>query len=77
MILILGFMFCFYLLVKGAEVYINALVSDPEQKTNGVKIATVVMFACFVAAAGFLFWLNYQSTHARDIPGAIFGTPER
>lgn len=77
MIFTLGCMFCFYLVVKGAEVYITALVSDPEQKTNGVKIATAVMFACFVAAAGFLFWLNYQSTHSRDIPAALFGATGR
>ena len=73
MIFILGCMFCFYLIVKGIEVYTQAIAADPEQRTNAVKIATGVMFACFIAAAGFLFWLNYQSTHTRDIPAAVFG----
>lgn len=75
MIYTIGCMFVFYLIVKGVEIYTNALVSDPEQKTNGGKIATVVMFSCFVAAAGFLFWLSYQSAHSRDIQGALFGAP--
>ena len=66
-------MFCAYLVIKGGEVYVNAVVSDPEQKTNGQKIATAIMFVCFFLAAAFLFWLSYQSTHSRDIPAAIFG----
>jgi len=73
MILILGYAFCFYLIVKGIEIYTQALATDPKQETNAGKIATLTMFACFIAAAGFIFWLSYQSTNARDIPSAMFG----
>jgi Na+/proline symporter len=68
MILILGYMFCFYLVVKGIEVYAQAIASDIEQKTNAVKIATGLMFACFVAAACFIFWLNSKASSAADVP---------
>lgn len=73
MILVLGCMFCFYLIVKGAEIYTNTLAHDPSQRDKALKIATGVMFACFIAAAGFLFWLNQSATKARDIPAALFG----
>jgi hypothetical protein len=73
MILILGYAFCFYLIVKGIEIYTQAIASDVEQKTNAVKIATGLMFACFVAAAGFIFWLSHKANYSVDIPSALTG----
>ncbi len=73
MLFIVGCLLCFYLLVKGAEIYLQALAQDSAQQPKALQISMLVMFACFVAAAGFLFWLNYQSTHARDVPAAVFG----
>jgi uncharacterized membrane protein len=71
MLQIFGYLLCAYLVIKGFEIFINARVSDPDQKTNGQFLATLTLIACIALAAGFLFWFTMQANQLQSLPGLL------
>jgi uncharacterized membrane protein len=61
MLQIITYVLCFYLVVKGIEVFQIGLASTREDRRNLLTIGTVVLVACVLAALTFVSMQDQQA----------------
>jgi hypothetical protein len=67
MLQIFTWMFCFYLVVKGVEIFLMTSADDPELREVKKTIGAGVLILCTLAAIGFFV---FQEEHVRSLDQA-------
>lgn len=66
MVQIIGWILCFYLAIKGVEIFQIALCSSRENRKSGLTIGAIAMVICFAAS---ILFVNILSMQASSGPG--------